>query len=71
MYSFSSSLVHLIYQNRWYDDQDIMLWNSGTTVRKQWSGRLVGIAQYYKNTANNPVVIKLETGSSKDWFIGK
>ena len=48
-----------------------MQWNSGTTVRKQWSGRLVGVAQYDKNTANNPVVIKLETGNSKDWFIGK
>lgn len=47
-----------------------MTWNSGTSVYKQWSGRIIGVAQYDKNTANYPIVVKLETGTKQDWFIG-
>lgn len=76
----SSSLAHLIdpvknYQimtsgNSWYDINHAVTWNSGTTVYKQWSGRIIGVAQYDQNTANYPIVVKLETGTKQDWFIG-
>jgi len=35
-----------------------------------WTGRLVGIADYDNNSDGHPVVLKVETGTSPDIFIG-
>ena len=54
----------------WYDQQYILPFNSGTTYRKTWSGKLIGLADYENNPQGHPFVIKLETGTSSDWFLG-
>ena len=65
---FSSCVYINTY--RWYDPQYITTFNSGTSIRKTWSGRLIGVAQYDNNPSNYPFVIKLETGNESDWFLG-
>lgn len=49
----------------WYDDSKILI----DPRSGPWSGRLVGIADYDNNPANNPVVVKVETGTATDQFI--
>ena len=53
----------------WYEDS-IITWNSGSTTPKLWSGKVVGVADYDNNPLKHPVSIKLETGTSTDYFLG-
>jgi len=50
----------------------IVMFDSGTTGSKSWSGDLIRIMDYSNgNNPNNlPIVVMLETGGSSTWFIG-
>jgi hypothetical protein len=56
-------------EGAWYDGHTAV-WNSGSTTPKLGSYKLVGIADYDNNPKNNPVVVKLESGTDTDAFIG-
>eukprot|EP00557_Chaetoceros_sp_GSL56_P003157 CAMPEP_0176495950 /NCGR_PEP_ID=MMETSP0200_2-20121128/10937_1 /TAXON_ID=947934 /ORGANISM="Chaetoceros sp., Strain GSL56" /LENGTH=522 /DNA_ID=CAMNT_0017893877 /DNA_START=1696 /DNA_END=3260 /DNA_ORIENTATION=- len=55
------------WQIGWYDDRKIMI-NPNLSGFTSWSGRLIGIANY-DSTGNEPVVVKIETGTAADQFI--
>ena len=49
----------------------MLTWDSGKTDPKYWRGNLVGVADYGSLPTNNAaLVIKLETGSDIDLFVG-
>ena len=57
-------------QGGWYDDSHIVELDSGN-----WTGKLIGVAEYDNNPTNDPIIIKLVSGGSGgsgggDWFIG-
>lgn len=56
----------------WYKDNptDTHVWNSGTTGGTHWSGKIIGIADYNNNPDHYPIVVKIESGSPQDVFIG-
>ncbi|KAL7543067.1 hypothetical protein ACHAXR_012379, partial [Thalassiosira sp. AJA248-18] len=56
----------------WFNenDHDIKEWNSGTTGGTNWSGKIIGIADYKNNPNSRPVVVKLESGGPNDLFVG-
>ncbi|KAL3804017.1 hypothetical protein HJC23_006408 [Cyclotella cryptica] len=56
----------------WYNDHltDTQVWNSGTAGGTQWSGKIIGIADYNNNPEYHPVVVKIESGTPQDIFIG-
>lgn len=58
--------------NGWYTDRDtdIQEWDSGIIGGTYWSGQLVGIAEYGIDPRDRPVVLKLETGTDTDLYIG-
>jgi len=58
--------------NAWYNDGPgkIITWDSGEEGGTVLDTKMVGIAEFDKITDNNPVVIKLETGGSLDYFVG-
>ena len=45
----------------WYNDNtyDTIVWNSETV--RQWSGEVIGLADYKNNPNNRPIVVKLES----------
>ena len=52
----------------WYDDSHIVELDSGN-----WTGKIIGVAEYDNNPTNDPIIIKLVSGSGSsggDWFIG-
>ncbi len=54
----------------WYtDDTDIAFFNSGTSGGSSWRGKIIGVADYYNNPSNFPIMLKLETGGGADYFI--
>jgi hypothetical protein len=53
------------FQLGWYDSRVITIDPRSTPI---WSGTIVGIADFEKD--DRPVVIKIETGLSRDYFIG-
>lgn len=59
----------LSQQGSWYSNR-IVTWNSGSSGSKALTQRMVGIADYGNNPDKLPVVVKLETGSSDDLFVG-
>ena len=54
----------------WYQSRHIKNFNSGTSPGTHWRGKIVGLADYTSNHAHHPIVIKLETGNPRDWFVG-
>lgn len=54
----------------WYSKDHIIIYDSSKRGVSNWSGRLVGVAEYHINQANHPIVIKLVTGTSRDIFVG-
>lgn len=56
----------------WYNARltDTQVWNSGTTGGTQWSGTVIGIADYNMNAGSHPIVLKVESGGPNDLFIG-
>lgn len=56
----------------WYNDHDhdVLVWDSSADPGTQWSGTIIGISDYENNPDARPVVVKLETGTSKDLFVG-
>lgn len=55
--------------NGWYKGS-IQVWDSGTIGGTNWRGTIVGIADYENNPDSRPVVVKLESGTSTDLFVG-
>ena len=69
----SAKNFQLSRNKAWYDDNnfDVRVWNSGVTGETSWSGRIVGIADYeHPNRNEHPVVVKLESGTPRDLFLG-
>lgn len=65
---------HIASTGAWYDQKYAITLEMDSSS-PYWAGRLVGVAEYDKidDTAYNgdvAVVLKLETGSNKDFFIG-
>lgn len=58
--------------NVWYNDGPgkIITWDSGEDGGTVLDTKMVGIAEFDKITENNNVVVKLETGTDKDYFVG-
>ncbi|KAL9181023.1 hypothetical protein ACHAXT_009828 [Thalassiosira profunda] len=56
----------------WYNENesDTIVWNSETASGSQWTGTIVGIADYHNNPNARPVVVKLESGGPIDLFVG-
>ena len=56
----------------WYNEQPshTKVWNSEKSGGTQWSGSIIGIADYNNNPASDPIVVKLETGTPNDIFVG-
>ena len=52
----------------WYDRQRIQVFDTGANGGTSWRGRIAGVAEY--DRSNYPIVVKIETGRSDDWFIG-
>lgn len=52
----------------WYDNSQIIAIDSGASGGTSWSGKIIGVAEY--DNTNDPIVVKLESGSGRDWFIG-
>lgn len=55
------------WQLGWYADREISI---NPRQQRTWTGTIVGIADYGNNPNEYPVVVKIETGTSKDQFIG-
>jgi len=53
----------------WYTDR-IMTWNSGNSNPTILVQNIIGIADYGNNPGKLPVVVKLETGTANDIFVG-
>ena len=57
------------WQSGWYSSNTLLI--DPRVAGSQYSDvTLVGIADYLNNPAGYPVVVKLETGSSQDFFVG-
>ena len=56
----------------WYNENnyDTIVWNSGIRGGVTWSGSLIGVADYHNNPNKHHVVVKLETGTPNDLFVG-
>ena len=54
----------------WYESRHIQNFNSGTSPGTHWRGKIIGLADYTSNHGQHPIVIKLETGNPRDWFVG-
>jgi hypothetical protein len=55
------------FQLGWYDSRVITIDPRST---HNWSGTIVGIADFENNPDSRPVVIKIETGTNRDHYIG-
>lgn len=53
----------------WYQGSTVT-WDTGTKNPTYWKGKVVGIADYDNNPEGHPVSIKLETGTTNDYFLG-
>ena len=58
------------FQIGWYDDENGNVITLNPRVDSVWNGTIIGIADYASNTLRRPVVIKIETGTDTDQFIG-
>ncbi|EJK44205.1 hypothetical protein THAOC_37278 [Thalassiosira oceanica] len=56
--------------NAWFQARHIQTFNSGTAPGTHWKGKLVGVADYTANSGEHPIVIKLESGTGNDYFVG-
>ena len=54
----------------WYDQKHTITWNSGTDSPKYWRGNLIGVADYANNPLDAALVVKLETGVDRAYFVG-
>eukprot|EP01082_Thalassiosira_pseudonana_P009539 g8613.t1 g8613 contig3:495248-497968(-) len=61
-----------VAEHSWYTDEPehITSWDSGDKGGTSWSGRLIGVAEYDTNPNKLPIVLKLETGTDRDYFVG-
>ena len=71
---FNAAKIFQIAQghNSWYNknDHDAEVWDSGTSGSSYWAGTIIGIADYQNNRNARPVVVKVESGTLSDIFIG-
>lgn len=58
--------------NSWYNknDHDTEIWDSSTSSSSYWAGTIIGIADYQNNRNARPVVVKVESGTLSDIFLG-
>ena len=54
------------WQIGWYDSHKLSI----NPREGSWTGSLVGVADYRNNPQGHPVVVKIETGTGKDLFVG-
>jgi hypothetical protein len=54
----------------WYDTKYTLTWESGTKDPNYWRVNLIGLADYTSISQNHALVVKLETGGEKDYFVG-
>jgi len=58
------------WQSRWYDDRKLTLYPEDESSTWQTNRQVIGVANYGEPSTNNiPVLIKLETDSSTDYFM--
>lgn len=64
--------AHFLLHSRhsWYNRNLIKTFDSGTYYPSSWSGKVIGVADSNNNPNNYPIVVKCETGSGDDWFVG-
>jgi hypothetical protein len=70
---FNAAKIFQIAQghNSWYkNDHDTEVWDSSTSSSSYWAGTIIGIADYQNNRNARPVVLKIESGTLSDIFIG-
>jgi hypothetical protein len=70
---FNAAKIFQIAQghNSWYkNDHDTEVWDSSTSSSSYWAGKIIGIADYQNNRNARPVVLKIESGTLSDIFIG-
>jgi len=56
------------YYIGWYNDGGILTYIP--TVGKAWSGTLMGVGEWKDSPGRHPVVVKIETGTNTDYFVG-
>lgn len=61
---------HFHSRHSWYNQNLIKTYDSGTYYPSSWSGKVIGVADSNNNPNNYPIVVKCETGSGDDWFVG-
>eukprot|EP00804_Cyclotella_cryptica_P015357 CCRYP_007991-RA/>CCRYP_007991-RA protein AED:0.05 eAED:0.05 QI:388/1/1/1/0.6/0.5/6/917/663 len=54
----------------WYNTRYTLTWESGTSAPNLWQGNIIGVADYDNNPQGLPIVVKLETGTDVDYFVG-
>ena len=54
----------------WFSQDHVITWDSGEEGGTQWSGRIIGVAEYDINSDNYPIVVKLLTASTRHLYIG-
>ena len=56
----------------WYNDHtyDTKKFATGVYGGTSWLGQIIGIADYKNNPNHRPVVVKIESGTSNDLFVG-
>lgn len=61
-----------VAEHSWYtgEPEHITSWDSGDKGGTSWSGRLIGVAEYDTNPNKLPIVLKLETGTDRNYFVG-
>ncbi len=52
----------------WYNQDSIVEFDSDTNG--SWAGRVIGVAEYQNNPHSWPLVVKLESGTPNDLFVG-
>lgn len=54
----------------WYNGDFIAHFNSGVVGGTSWVGTLIGISDYNNNPSGHNILVKLESGSGADYFVG-
>jgi hypothetical protein len=71
-YNAAKNFQMAIGNDSWYNDNAAatVVWDSGTVAGTRWAGTIIGIADYENNPDSRPVVVKIESGTADDLFVG-
>lgn len=50
----------------WYNNNNLVI----DPTQASWEGNIIGVADFARNPQNYPLVVKIETGTPDDYFIG-